>query len=168
MLDYVLMSPNAVPLVKDLTVVRAVAWKPHVGLVLSLRASGQTLRTRELTLPSKLPQLPRPRREPTPGSKSSQAKVITTAKRLEAHERRVVGFQEAFGDVLEPVEPPGTNMFQEADEADLDPDFFGAPEDEEDPWAHELHFLADSHLSSNEASVGVGAGGVLAAAKEKT
>eukprot|EP00959_Pyramimonas_sp_CCMP1952_P238014 4973969-Pyramimonas_sp.AAC.1 len=48
MLDYLVMSPSAVPFVKEVNPIRDVAWRPHIGLAITLRASGQQLQTREL------------------------------------------------------------------------------------------------------------------------
>eukprot|EP00959_Pyramimonas_sp_CCMP1952_P366799 7682155-Pyramimonas_sp.AAC.1 len=45
MIDFVYMSAAASSFIQSLEVVRSVPWKPHLGLALSLRASGQTLRT---------------------------------------------------------------------------------------------------------------------------
>eukprot|EP00959_Pyramimonas_sp_CCMP1952_P424474 8890589-Pyramimonas_sp.AAC.1 len=60
-------SESAVPFVKDIRQVRDVAWRPHAGLHSTFRSSGLQLITRILELlPSKLPQLPRPRTTPTP------------------------------------------------------------------------------------------------------
>eukprot|EP00959_Pyramimonas_sp_CCMP1952_P284155 5939498-Pyramimonas_sp.AAC.1 len=74
------MSVAASSFAKEVEAVRSAPWKPHLGIALNLRASGQTLRTRELSLPPKLPQLPRPSCEPAPGSKSSQARSAAAVK----------------------------------------------------------------------------------------
>ena len=75
MIDYVLCSKSALPFIRDIVPVRAVPWRPHIGLEIHFRSSGANLITRVLDLPQRLPQTQRPRTEPTPDSKSSKAKA---------------------------------------------------------------------------------------------
>eukprot|EP00959_Pyramimonas_sp_CCMP1952_P161493 3377061-Pyramimonas_sp.AAC.1 len=71
------------------------------------------------------------------------------AKRQEAFVSRVVQFRDMFGDCFQSagpnleVEPIGNGAAECADES-LD----CWPDEEEDPWAEELNFCRDAHISS--------------------
>ena len=73
-IDYVICSSAARSYIGSVKGVANVPWKPHLGLMLELRSSGQQLITRQLELPVVLPQRSRPATEPTPGSKSSRCR----------------------------------------------------------------------------------------------
>eukprot|EP00959_Pyramimonas_sp_CCMP1952_P294062 6150497-Pyramimonas_sp.AAC.1 len=59
-----------------------------------------------LSLPGKLPQMPRPRAIPTRGSKSSQAKAASKAKQDLYRQRRTEVSSSVFGDRLGPAPSP--------------------------------------------------------------
>eukprot|EP00959_Pyramimonas_sp_CCMP1952_P205984 4307185-Pyramimonas_sp.AAC.1 len=88
MLDSIVMSESAVPVVRDISAVKDVPWKPHCALVVSLRSSALQLMTRVLELPAKLPQCPRPRAGPKEGSKSQRQNANLQIARAEALARR--------------------------------------------------------------------------------
>eukprot|EP00959_Pyramimonas_sp_CCMP1952_P450675 9436113-Pyramimonas_sp.AAC.1 len=96
-LDYVVCSPEASPFLKTIRAVRSVPWKPHQGLAIQLRSSGLQLLTRPLVVSPRLPQAPRPRREPTAGSKSSLSRARQAIAQQEALEARRQHFLEMFG-----------------------------------------------------------------------
>eukprot|EP00959_Pyramimonas_sp_CCMP1952_P055569 1161223-Pyramimonas_sp.AAC.1 len=56
------------PFIAKVTPILAVPWGPHCALQMRLRSSGHQLLCRELVLPARLPQVPRPGVQPTPGS----------------------------------------------------------------------------------------------------
>eukprot|EP00959_Pyramimonas_sp_CCMP1952_P299824 6271147-Pyramimonas_sp.AAC.1 len=97
-IDYVMCSKSAVPFGVSVTPVLAAPWRPHIGLEVTLRSSGEQLVTRVLEVPGRLPQVPRPTSEPTVGSKSSTAKSERQAQHQVAVGKRAQTFDSLFGD----------------------------------------------------------------------
>ena len=97
-IDYVMCSRAALPFIVRVNPVVRVPWKPHIGLDIEFRSSGEQLLTRVLELPGKLPQAPRPRVEPTPGSKSSVARAQRSEQQHLAVSKRAEKCHTLFGD----------------------------------------------------------------------
>ena len=155
MLDYLVMSESAIPCVKSVSAVKSVPWKPQCGLVVSFRRSALQLTTRVLEMPRRLPQCPRPKVEPTPGSKSSLSKAKLVQARSEARDKRAKRIRDLFGEHLgegegssrpcPALESDGAatgalDPHDPAEDEDVEELYLGFEEEEEDPWREELSF----------------------------
>eukprot|EP00959_Pyramimonas_sp_CCMP1952_P330866 6928517-Pyramimonas_sp.AAC.1 len=154
-MDYVLCSKSAVPFAVSVTPVLAAPWKPHIGLEVTLRSSGEQLITRVLGVPGRLPQVPCPASGPTVGSKSSLAKLERQVQHHIAVDKRAQKFASLFGDCgpqTSCAHPEGEGSGDqdttppESREHVVESDYPEWPEEGEDPWAEESSFVPESSL----------------------
>eukprot|EP00959_Pyramimonas_sp_CCMP1952_P420029 8797657-Pyramimonas_sp.AAC.1 len=94
------MSESAIPFVVGCQAVLDVPWRPHLGLIITLKSSGKQLITRRLDAPGRLPQLRRPRALPQEGSKTSKAKKVKAVRAALAQERRSDFFHTLFSEYI--------------------------------------------------------------------
>ena len=159
-IDYIMCSASAVPFIVSVSPVQAVPWKPHIGLEVVLRSTGEQLITRVLEAPGRLPQVSKPQAQPTPGSKSSQAKLKRQLQSQIAAEKRASKFSSLFHDCCdkqsacakegerEPgdTDHPSPDSREHIDDEGLD---YSEWPDEYDPWAEELNFCSDKLVARN-------------------
>ena len=110
MLDYAVVSEAAPSHIAKIEPVLGAPWRPHIGIVMTIRSAGAPLLTRRLECAVRLPQISMPQASATPGPKSS----VTKQTRKEATARAAINRREQYAALFDLPCKPQSSLVQQS------------------------------------------------------